>query len=129
MLRTRTFTLTLLIILSSCHWSPHYLSNDAVQEVNRLYSPDSSKFILTYDLNVGARGSRLYQSIIIVSQENESLDKFHIPWELSKPKWLNNNEVEVTYDRKGKTEYGGYITDLDISQDTIEINQVLFILK
>lgn len=118
-----------LFIAVGCNWNPHKLSNKAVREEGRLYSPDSTKFILTYDLDVGARGSSQYQCVLNSSQENNTLNNYFIPWELSGLNWIDNNRIEFILDTNAALVYGSTYTEIDLNKDTILINGVLFIEK
>lgn len=116
----------LIVVSCSDFGNPHYLNNSAVKEISRQYSFDSSKFILTYQLDVGARGIRYYQTILNKNQEKGALDKYLIPWQLSKLKWIDNNNIEAKFDNEADGKYGATYTELDITKEKVEINHVLF---
>ncbi len=109
--------------------NPHYLDNDAVQLDSLLYSPDSSKAVVYYTLDVGARGLRQYQTLLRKGDFDDKLTRFSLPPELVIQKWRSNDTLEVIYDEYEAYAKGGQITDLPLEKDTLERNGVSILLK
>ena len=118
-------------IWKSCKYdlNPHYLNNDAVQLDSLLYSPDSSKAVVYYTLDVGARGLRQYQTLLRKGDFDDKLTRFSLPPELVIQKWRSNDTLEVIYDEYEVFAKGGQITDLPLEKDTLARNGVTILVQ
>jgi len=74
----------------------------------RIYSPDSSKLILSYNFDIGAPGyTRTHTAIVNVADTVKKLSQFDIPYDYVPVNWIDNNTVKVRvnvlpYIRKNK---------------------------
>lgn len=92
-----------------------------------LFNRDSSVAIVYYTLDIGARGTADYQTILRKDDYDGDLSKFLLPNEYISPKWRGTDTLEVVYD-----EYigmGGPLTNMDRSRDTVSRNGVVIIVK
>ncbi|MBA9079880.1 hypothetical protein [Rufibacter quisquiliarum] len=118
-------------IWKSCRydWNPHYFNNNAVQLDSLLYSPDSSKAVVYYTLDVGARGLRQYQTLLRKADFEDELTRFSLPPELIIQKWRSNDTLEVIYDQYEGYSKGGQITDLPLEKDTLTRNGATILIQ
>ena len=118
-------------VWKSCRydWNPHYLENDAVQLDSLLYSPDSSKAVVYYTLDVGARGLRQYQTLLRIADFEDQLTRFSLPPELVVQKWRSSDTLEVIYDEYEGYSKGGQITDLPLEKDTLALNGATILIQ
>jgi hypothetical protein len=134
----RTITITFLtlaflgiLILRSCRydWNPHYVNNKAVRIYEKLFSPDSSIAVVSYSLDVGARGIRTYKSLLRIKDYDDELTQYTLPPELVVLKWVDNKRLDVKYDPNEIFRLGGQYTELDFTKDTIVVNEISVIIK
>ena len=119
-----------ILIFRGCRydWSPHYIDNNAVTMNERLFSPDSSVAVVYYTLDVGARGDRLYKSILRADDYDDELTKYNLPPEIVVVNWQDNQTLKVTYDPNEIYRLGGTHTDLDLTKDTIIVNGIKLVV-
>ena len=134
----RTLILTLLILVTlgilifrGCRydWNPHYIGNSAVTIDGKLYSPDSSIAVVYYTLDVGARGTRSYKSLLKEKDYDNELMTFNLAPEIVVVKGVDNQTLNVRYDPNEIYKLGGTYTELNLTKDTIVVNDVLIIIK
>ncbi|MGY6741660.1 MAG: hypothetical protein ACXIUQ_02915 [Cecembia sp.] len=138
MVKHRTLILTILIITTlgiltfrGCRydWSPHYLDNNAVIINEKLFSPDSSASVVYYTLDVGARGNRLYKSLLKEIDYDGELKKHNLPPEIVVINWEDNGTLNVIYDPNEIYRLGALYSKLDLTKDTIYINGIKLIVR
>ena len=109
-------------------WSPHYLKNNAVTINEKLFSPDSSAAVVYYTLDVGARGDRLYKSLLREEDYDGKLTTFNLPPEIVVSNWVDNQTLNVKYDQNEIYRLGSVYSDLDLTKDTLIINGIKLIV-
>lgn len=107
----------------------HYIGNDAVRIDSTLYAPDSNYLVIFYTLDVGARGTREYKSLISKNEFESDLSVNNLPEQLVVKKWFNDTIIEVIYDTNELYRLGGGMTDLDLSRDTLKRNNITILVK
>jgi hypothetical protein len=119
------------LIFRSCRydWSPHYINNKDVAISEKLYSPDRSIAVVYYILDVGARGTRLYKSLLTESNYDDELMTYNLPPEIIVLKWVDNKTINVRYDPNEIFRLGGTYSEMDYTKDTIIVNGVSLIIK
>lgn len=126
------FILTILIILTykSCRnfLTPHYVDNRAVTINEKLYSPDSSVFVLYYTLDVGAVGTRDYKSVLRQKDLTNDLSLYTLPPQIIVLKWLDNETLLVKHDTNEIYRVGANASDLELNRDTIPVNDIKLIV-
>jgi hypothetical protein len=110
-------------------WNPHYIDNKQVTIDKKLFSPDSSIAVVNYTLDVGARGTRPYKSLLRKNDYDNDLTTYTLPPELIVLKWVDNHKLNAIYDPNEIFRLGGMYTQLDFTKDTIIINDVFVIIK
>lgn len=118
-----------IIIFKGCRydWSPHYIDNDAVTINEKLFSPDSSVTVVFHTLDVGARGDKLYKSLLRSNDYGGKLTTYNLPPEIVIVNWEDNQTLKVTYD-PNEIRLGGTHTNLDLTKDTINVNGINLIV-
>ncbi|WP_210490151.1 hypothetical protein [Rufibacter aurantiacus] len=119
------------LIFRACryYWSPHYIGNRAVEIDGKLYSPDSTAAVVFYTLDVGARGTRSYKSLLKEKDYDDELTAYNLPPEIVVEKWVDNKTLNVKYDPNEIYRLGGTHTDLDLTKDTVVVNDVFLVIK
>lgn len=124
--------LTICVILSykSCRnfLTPHYIENRAITVNEKLYSPDSSVFVLYYTLDVGAVGTRDYKSILRQKDLTNDLSHYNLPPQIIVIKWLDNETLLVKHDTNEIYRVGANSSDLELNRDTIPVNDIKLIV-
>jgi hypothetical protein len=124
--------LTILTILSykGCRnfLTPHYIDNSAVTVNEKLYSPDSSIFVLYYTLDVGAVGYRDYKSVLRQKDLTNDLSLYNLPPQIIIIKWLDNETLLVKHDTNEIYRVGANASELELYKDTIPINSIKLIV-
>ena len=109
--------------------NPHYLDNIGVTIDDELFSSDSSSSVLYYTLDIGARGTASYQTIISNKNYGDNLMKYNLPPQLIILGWTSDNKLLVEYNPNMAFHTGGGLTDLNLKKDTLERNGVEIIIK
>ncbi|MGI4762213.1 MAG: hypothetical protein ACRYF0_16005 [Janthinobacterium lividum] len=110
-------------------WNPHYASNRAVHMGSSFYNSDSSAAVVDYELDVGARGLRYYQTLLKKGDYEEDLSRFMLPAEYVEPKWRAEDTLEVIYDERAAFLRGSNITDVHKGRDTVVLNGIVVVVK
>jgi len=120
-----------ILIFRSCRydWNPHYLNNSEVRIDGTLFSPDSSVAVVSYILDVGARGTRNYKSLLRKKDYDDELSQYTLPPELVVLKWVDNTRLDVKYDPNDIFRSGGQYTELDFTKDTLMVNEIFVVIK
>ena len=95
---------------------------------DRLFSPDSSVAVVYYTLDVGARGDRIYKSILRADDYDDELTTYNLPPEIVVVNWQDNQTLKVTYDPNEIYRLGGTHSDLDLTKDTIIVNGIKLVV-
>lgn len=120
------FTVTLV----SCD-KTHSITNDAVEVRELKYNPKHDYCFVTYLLDVGVRGTKLYKSILKTSELDGNLLQGHLPTGVSVIKWQSNRIAEIEYNSwlENRSASGNRrIIPLFESQDTILVGEIKFII-
>ena len=75
----------------------HVITNNAVEIQEIEYNRSRDYCLVTYVLDVGARGTGLYKSIVRTEDLNDNLLNGHLPTGVSKSQWLDNRTVSIEY--------------------------------
>jgi hypothetical protein len=100
--RKTIFVMT-LAILSSCNLYDRkeevFMTDQDYVENDRQVSPDSSKLLISYSLDLGAFGyGQAGTAILKLSDTTKNLREFTIPNTLAKVKWIDNETVSAQFD-------------------------------
>jgi len=119
-----------VLVFRSCRydWNPHYIGNKDVTIEKKLYSPDRSMAVVYYTLDVGARGTRSYKSLLAKDDYDHNLMTFNLPPEIVVLNWVDNKTLNVRYDPNEILNLGGTYTEIDFTKDSIVINGVSLII-
>jgi len=109
----------------------HVITNPAVELKELKYNRSHDYCIVTYILDVGARGERLYKSLLKTKDLDGNLLKGHLPTGIENVQWLNNRTVNV--------EYNSSIESLNASgnqeliplfqkRDTVQVGEIKFLV-
>ncbi|MDO6437865.1 hypothetical protein Q4534_10620 [Cyclobacterium sp. 1_MG-2023] len=104
------------------------MDNNAVTIERKQLSPNNSIAVVYYTLDVGARGTRLYKSLLREKDYKKNLFDFNLPPELVIEKWLNNKTLFVKYDPNEIYRLGATYSELDMLRDTIKVNGIDLII-
>ncbi len=119
------------VIWKSCRydWNPHYAANKAVTIERKLYNADSSAAVVSYALDIGARGIAEYKTLLRKEDYQHDLSDFMLPVEYTEPKWQGRDTLYVVYDEVEALLRGGNITNVQKEKDVVTLNGVVIIVK
>ena len=99
----KTSIVLILFLLTACNIFPErsskvFITDHDYYEINREYSQDKTKLLLTFGINEGATGSgEVGTAILHISDTSKNIKPFTIAWyEYNDHKWLNN-ETAIFY--------------------------------
>lgn len=113
-------------------WSPHYFGNKNVYRDSRslsLYNSDRSAAVVGYTLDVGARGTRDYTTLLRKEDYEGDLAKFMLPAEYIEPVWRGKDTLEVIYDEATAFNLGGNSTNVNKERDTVLLNGIVILVR
>jgi len=93
------------------------------------YNSDSSAAVVNYQLDVGTRGLRDYQTLLRKNDYKGDLSKFMLPAEYIEPKWRADDALEVTYDERAAFLRGENVTKVHKERDTVVLNGIVIVVR
>ena len=126
-------TLLFLFLIAGCISlnDTHKITNNAVEIHELKYSPNRNYCFVTYLLDVGARGSRLYKTLMPTNKLDRDLQQGHLPTGVLFKEWVNDTLLHVAYDpylEKMNATGNEDLINAFSSKDTVAIQKVLFIV-
>jgi len=109
----------------------HVITNNAVELQELKYNPSRDYCIVTYSLDVGARGSSLYRTLLKTENLDGNLLEGHLPTGLTNIKWLDNRTAIVGYDswlESHNASGNRGLIALFQKQDTVQVGEIKFIV-
>jgi len=122
--------LVVILLLFGCG-EDHVITNNAVELQELKYNGSHDYCIVTYSLDVGARGSRLYRSLLKTENLDGNLLEGHLPTGVTGIRWLDNRTASVEYDSwiESQSATGNReLIPLFQKQDTVQVGEIKFIV-
>ena len=96
------YIIILVLILTACvptRKKEIFITDSDYVEFDRQYSPDSSKLLLNYSIDLGAFGyGRTETAVLNLADTTKNLRDFTIATPLMEIKWINNNSISGRFD-------------------------------
>ncbi|HYH16433.1 MAG TPA: hypothetical protein VD794_14490 [Flavisolibacter sp.] len=129
----RISILTILLTAIGCQSlsNEHKITSNAVELQEIKYNRNHNYCFVTYSLDVGARGTRLYKTLMSTKELGGNLLQGHLPTGVVFKEWLNDSIIHVAYDPylEGLNATGNKgLIDTFKSKDTVSVQQVTFIV-
>jgi hypothetical protein len=127
---THIISLAVIVLLFSCG-EGHVITNNAVELQEVKYNQSHDYCVVTYTLDVGARGTRLYKSLLKTENLDGNLLEENIPTGVSDIKWLDNRTASVQYNSwlESRNATGNEeLIPLFEKQDTVQVGEIRFIV-
>ncbi len=125
------FFILILTILTACNLTERkeevFISDKDYVENERQISPDGSKFIISYSLDLGAFGYGQAGTAILKSSDTiKNLREFTIPNNLTKVKWIDNKNISAKFDILPSLRTGEKVELKDIEINGIKVKVSAF---
>jgi hypothetical protein len=109
----------------------HLITNTAVEILELKYNAAHDYCIAMYSLDIGARGSRIYKSLMKTERLDENLFEGNIPTGIKDINWLDDSTVSVKYDsflERANATGNSKLIPMFERQDTVQVGQIRFIV-
>jgi len=123
----KTIIILILAILSSCNLYDRkeevFMTDQDYVENDRQVSPDSSKLLISYSIDLGAFGYGQAGTVVLkLSDTTKNLREFTIPNTLTRIKWIDSENVSAQFDILPSLRTGDQIELKDIEVNGIKVN-------
>ncbi|RZL06893.1 MAG: hypothetical protein EOO89_23835 [Pedobacter sp.] len=122
--------LAVVLLLLGCG-EDHVITNNAVELRELKYNGSHDYCIVTYSLDVGARGSRLYRTLLKTENLDGNLLEGHLPTGVANISWLDNRTASVEYNswlESHNATGNRKLIPMFERQDTVQVGEIKFIV-